>query len=104
MRGSFEEHACKLVIRLHRVDLRSHHREQACFQCFLMLERGHGRGEMSVVQALIEGLDQIFLRVKVVVSVASDTPAFWATARMVVSSYPRSRNISRAVSRISIFV
>src|SRR6185436_7995102 len=61
MSSSLKQHACKLVIRFHGVDLQSHHSKQACFQCLFFFEGRHGDREVIFVKALIESLDQIFL-------------------------------------------
>src|SRR5258708_33959243 len=99
--GGLEEHAGKFVIRLERRDLQTQHRQQTAFQARLFLQRGKHCGQMLFMGAVIESLNQVLLRTEIMISIAQDTPAFCAIARMVVSSYPRSRSSPSALSRMS---
>ena len=76
MGRGFKKHACKLVIGFRNLDPQTHHRKQARFQRFLMLERRLRDGHVILVKTLVEGLDQVFLGTEVVVGVTERHAGF----------------------------
>src|SRR5262245_28051365 len=68
--GRPEQHAGESMVGLGCLDHRPHHAQQADLQVSLILEDVGGRGMVSILKAPVKRLDQVLLRLKVVVSIS----------------------------------
>src|SRR6266550_2041220 len=66
---SLEKHARKLMIWLKRFNLQPHHNQQACFQSSFFFQPRYRGFKMLFMREMVERLDQMFLRMEVVVGV-----------------------------------
>src|SRR5262249_49697080 len=72
--GDLEELARKLMIGFERLYHRPHHSKQTRFQISLSLKQRSARGEMLLVKLAVERLNQVLLRMKVIIRVAERDP------------------------------